>query len=136
MIIKKIFQEGHEGVVFILGSEDTKKLKLLLSDGVQAHIEFDVVKVKEKVEEDKLFTDPLKGFQDNTKKSIIELIKRFKNSPFTTNDFGDIRRKYYVPSLSGSIKKLEKNELATIKSLSHRLKVYQFSEKLCNHFGN
>jgi hypothetical protein len=132
MIIKKIIKEGQEGIVFILGPDDTKKLRVLLNDGTQAHIQFDVAKV----EEDKLSTDPLKCFQDNTKKAIIELVKRFKNSPFSTNDFADIRRKYYVPSLSGSIKKLEKRKLANIQSLSHRLKVYQFSEKLCRHFGN
>jgi hypothetical protein len=132
MLVKKIFQEGHEGIVFILGSEDTKKLKALLADGTQARIQFDVAKA----EKDDLLTDPLKGSQDNTKKAIVELIKRFKTSPFTTNDFSDIRRKYYVPSLSEAIKKLEKNELASIKSLSHRLKVYQFSEKLCRHYGN
>jgi hypothetical protein len=132
MIIKKIIQEGHEGIVFILGVEDTKKLKALLADGTQAQIQFDVAKV----EKDELLIDPLKGSQDNTKKAVVELIKRFKTSPFTTNDFSDIRRKYYVPSLSEAIKKLEKKELASIKDLSHRLKVYQFSEKLCRHFGN
>lgn len=132
MIAKKIIKQGDEVVVFIFGPDDLKKLKQLLADGTQAQIEFGVAKI----EQDQLLTDPLKGSQDNTKKAIIELIKRFKNSPFTTNDFSDIRRKYYVPSLSGAIKKLEKNELASIQSLSHRLKVYQFSEKLCRHYGN
>jgi hypothetical protein len=132
MIIKKIIKEGQEGIVFILGPEDTKKLRLLLADGAQAQIQFDV----SNVEKDDLLTDPLKGSRDNTKKAIIELIKRFKNLPFRTNDFSDIRRKYYVPALSETIKKLAKNELAIIESVTHRHKVYQFSEKLCRHFGN
>lgn len=132
MIIKKIIKEGEEVVVFILVPNDIKKLKSLLADGTQAQIQFDVAKV----ENDELLIDPLKGSQDNTKKAIIELIKRYKNSPFTTNDFMDIRKKYYVPALSETIKKLAKNELASIQSLSHRLKVYQFSEKLCRHYGN
>ena len=132
MIIKKIIKEGDEVVVFILGQEDIKKLKSLLTNGTQAQIQFDIANQ----EKDELLVDPLKGSQNNTRKAIIELIQKFKTSPFTTNDFSDIRRKYYVPNLYEALKKLEKKELASIQGLSHRLKVYQFSEKLCRHFGN
>lgn len=103
-----------------------------IAGGSQGQIEFD----EADMEKNELVADPLKGCQDNTKKAIIDLIKRFKTHPFTTNDFIDIRRKYYVPALSETIKKLAKNELASIESVTHRHKVYQFSEKLCRHYGN
>lgn len=103
-----------------------------IAGGSQGQIEFD----EASTEINDVLIDPLKGCQDNTKKAIIELIKRFKTSAFTTNDFIDIRRKYYVPALSETIKKLAKNELASIESVTHRHKIYQFSEKLCRHYGN
>ena len=115
-----------------MNKEEQKMLWYAISGGSQSQIEFDVTNVQK----DDVLIDPLKGCQGNTKKAIIELIKRFKTSPFTTNDFSDIRRKYYVPALSETIKKLAKNELAIIESVTHRHKVYQFSEKLCRHFGN
>lgn len=123
-------QTGFLHIIF--NKEEQKLLFNFIAGGSQGQIEFD----EANVEKNELLVDPLKGCQDNTKKAIIELIKRYKNSPFTTNDFMDIRKKYYVPALSETIKKLAKNELASIQSLTHRHKVYQFSEKLCRHFGN
>jgi hypothetical protein len=132
MIIKKIIKEGQEGIVFILGPDDTKKLRLLLADGTQAQIQFDVAKVQE----DKLFTDPLKGLQDHTKKAIVELVHRFGTSEFKTDQFLDVRKKYYAPALTETLKKFEKKNLISIKPLNRNTTLFQFSEQLCRHFGN
>ena len=132
MIIKKIIKEGQEGIVFILGPDDTKKLRLLLADGTQAQIQFDV----DKVQEDKLFTDPLKGLQDHTKKAIVELVHRFGTNEFKTDQFFDLRKKYYAPALTETLKKFEKKNLISIKPLNRNTTLFKFSEKLCRHFGN
>ncbi len=56
--------------------------------------------------------------------------------PFTGYQITDIKKQYYVPDLQDVFKRIAKRNLMTIESKSQNLKVYQFSEKLCRHFGN
>lgn len=86
--------------------------------------------------QDRLLVDPLKHFKGNSRKAIVDLIKKYKTMPFTGYQITDIKKQYYVPDLQDVFKRIEKRNLMTIESKSHNLKVYQFSEKLCRHFGN
>ena len=86
--------------------------------------------------EDRFMVDPLKKFTGNTKKAILDLIKKFNTTPFTGYEVTDIKKQYYLPDLQDVFKRLKQRGLLTIDSKSHNLKVYQFSEKVCRHFGN
>ena len=98
-----------------------------ISGGSQAQIEFN---------EDVIQEDPLKHFKGNSRKAIVDLIKKYKTVPFTGYQITDIKKKHYVPDLQDVFKRLQKRNLLTIESKSQNLKVYQFSGKLCRHFGN
>lgn len=86
--------------------------------------------------EDGLLKDPLKHFNGKTKKAIVEIIKKFKTVAFSGYDIIEIKKKYYVPDIQDTFKRLEKRGFCTIENVSHNHKVYQFSEKLCRHYGN
>lgn len=86
--------------------------------------------------QDRLLVDPLKHFKGNSRKAIVDLIKKYKTMPFTGYQITDIKKQYYVPDLQDVFKRIAKRNLMTIESKSQNLKVYQFSEKLCRHFGN
>ncbi len=98
-----------------------------ISGGSQAQIEFNEEVIQE---------NPLKHYKANTRKAILDILNKYKTAPFTGNQVTDIKKKYYVPDLHEVFKRLEQRNLLSIESKSHNLKVYQFSEKLCRHFGN
>lgn len=111
----------------ILNKEEQKMLCHAISGGSQAQIEF---------ADDAINEDPLKHFNGKTKKAIVEIIKKFKTVAFSGYDIIEIKKKYYVPDIQDTFKRLEKRGFCTIENVSHNHKVYQFSEKLCRHYGN
>ena len=109
-------------------TKEQRDLILKLSPGYSANkIDFSV---------DRFLVDPLKHYKGNTRKAILDIVNKFKTAPFTGNEVTDIKKKHYVPDLHDVFKRLQQRNLLTIESKSHNLKVYQFSEKLCRHFGN
>jgi chemotaxis protein CheY-P-specific phosphatase CheC len=110
----------------LLSKEEQKMLMQTLMGGVQEEIKFD----------DNLTDDPLKGFHTNTKKAIIELINKYKSEPFTGSQMLEVRKKYYVPEIQQSFRKIVDKGLMTIERKTDKLNIYQFSQKLCRHFGN
>ncbi len=122
------FVKSPTGVLhIILTKEEQRMLCNAISGGAQAQIEF---------KEEFIQQDPLKHFKGNSRKAILDLINKYKTAPFTGYQITDIKKKHYVPDLQDVFKRIAKRNLMTIESKSQNLKVYQFSEKLCRHFGN
>lgn len=111
----------------ILNIEEQKMLCHAISGGSQAQIEFAT---------DAIIDDPLKGYHTNTKKAIVELINKYKCEPFTGSQMLEIRKKYYVPEIQQSLRKIADKGLMTIDRKTDKLNIYQFSKQLCRHFGN
>jgi hypothetical protein len=122
------FVKSPTGVLhIILSKEEQRMLCHAISGGAQAEIKFSEEPIQE---------DPLKYFKENTRKAILDMVNKFKTVPFTGYQVTDIKQKHYVPDLHHVFKRLKSRNLITVDSKSHSLKVYQFSEKLCRHFGN
>ncbi len=98
-----------------------------LMGGVQEQLNFD---------EPPLDENPLKNFSKNTKNALLELISTFKSIPFTGHQTTDVRKKYYVPDIQNTFRVLANRGHMSIERKSDNVNVYQFSEKLCRHFGN
>jgi hypothetical protein len=108
-------------------SKEQRDMIMKFASSSQNNIDFSV---------DRLLVDPLKHFKGNSRKAIVDLIKKYKTTPFTGYQITDIKKQYYVPDLQDVFKRIAKRNLMTIESKSQNLKIYQFSEKLCRHFGN
>ena len=95
--------------------------------GFQEEIKFD---------EHPLEEDPLKNFKKNYKDALVELINKHKCLPFTGYELTDIKKKHYVLDIQSTLKTLSQRGYMTIERKSHNVNLYQFSEKLCRHYGN
>ena len=126
-MIMEVVKAPNGTLCILLSKEEQKMLMQTLMGGVQEEIKFD---------EPPLDEDPLKGFHTNTKNAIIELINKYKSEPFTGSQMLEVRKKYYVPEIQQSFRKIVDKGLMTIERKTDKLNIYQFSQKLCRHFGN
>ncbi len=114
-------------LAIILSKDEQKILMQTLMGGVQEQLNFNEPPLEE---------DPLKNFKKNTKDALVELIKKHKCLPFTGHETTDIRRKYYVPDLQNTLRVLSQRGHMSIERKSDNINIYQFSERICRHFGN
>jgi hypothetical protein len=111
----------------IMEVDEIKMLNNLINNGEQQKIAFP---------EEAIIKNPLHSFKGKTREAILELVKKYGCKPFVSKDTDFVRKKYWIPDLYKALITLEERGLMVIKKETPRNWNYQFTEKLCRHFGN